>query len=148
MSFKREQHEEKRHELRGSLSKDGRWLRTWNDPTYTEREVMRFVRARRASQLSPAQLAEQIEASPVASAFQHLPQWKTLTEWRLWSLASTSNAAEELVKRMGNGTDGHWQQGAWLPGDDERDIHAIPAPPEAREALAALWKSLETGAAS
>lgn len=89
--------------------------------------VSGLVRARRAAHLSPAQIADQIEASACAEMFGELSQWKTLTRWDDWAFAWTRTSADETIKRCGVGSRErfHWQNGTFCAGEDERPhIHA------------------------
>lgn len=109
------------------------------------RFVRSLFRARRTAKLSPAQIAEQIEASEFAPMFGEIVNWRTLASWLEWSLAFTRTVADEAVKRAGFGQldPSHWEGGAFLPGEDER---AIPAPdPDAmRTFIAGLSGSIGT----
>jgi hypothetical protein len=112
----------------GDFRADGSWntsaAAAQRGPRY--RFVQSLVRALQAAHISPAQLAERIEASEYAGMFGELEQWRKITKWDEWALAWTRTSADEAVKRMGVGsTDpAHWEKGQYVAGEDARPFVA------------------------
>jgi hypothetical protein len=98
---------------RGSFLADGSWSRSLDHVTAVENYVQSLVRARRASRLSPAQLAIQIAASGHRDAFLSVLAggWDRFPRWIDWPLVPTRTSAEEAVKRCGAGSESHWSGG-------------------------------------
>jgi hypothetical protein len=79
--------------------------------------VRAMVRARHSSRLTPAKAASAIETANAGETFPNFRQWATRGEWaECW----TSTQAEEAVKRMGHGSDGHWCGEHWARGAESK----------------------------
>src|SRR5256885_135694 len=87
----------------GDFTAEGRWnpaaQAIHRGPRY--RFVQSLIRARQAAHLSPAQIAEQIEASHFAGMFGELANWATITAWYDWAHANTRTSADSAVKYCG-----------------------------------------------
>jgi hypothetical protein len=101
--------------------------------------IARLCRARHAAHLSPAQIAEQIIASPFAPMFGETSQWLTLSSFRLWPLAFARTSADRTVIAAGTGsqTDLRWRDG--LPYNED-----APFTPARGEDIAAFVDTLSS----
>lgn len=112
------------------------------------RFVQSLVRVRKAAHVSPAQLAEQIEASEFAGMFAELAAWKAQPDWSLWATVPARTVADETVKRCGIGAleEFHWEGGECVGGEDQRNLPS--ADPEKIHAfIAGLEQAIGGGAA-
>ena len=114
---------------RGSFDAGGAWRDFFAYESPTEHFVRILVRARLASRVAPATLALQIRAHAQRAAFPsaNLRDWDALTSWNDWPLVVTRTSAEEMVKRCGRSTEGHWEGGEWITGDDQRQFVPVGA---------------------
>lgn len=101
-----------------------------------------LARARNASKLSPAAIAEQIAATNWRWAFGELDQWLTLTRWDDWPFAWCRTSADAAVKYCGVGSGvehSHFEQGSFVAGEDQRRFVPVD-----REKVAAFVASIGT----
>jgi hypothetical protein len=99
--------------------------------------VRSLVRYRREERLSVIQALSAIRAANAGRAFPSIEQWEAV---KSWPMVWTATAAEEMVKREGRGTNGHWCGERWMPGeaaDCSDDRHRVRASQEEIGALVA-----------
>ena len=108
----------------GAFMPDG----SWNEDAelhhqgHVHRLVAGLIRERQSGRLSPEDAARTIRAASADGAFPNVGQWAGSDSW---TMARTSTAAEECVRREGRGEDGHWcGPQRWLDGSDR----ACPEP--------------------